>query len=314
MDARASEDFGLHSTAYFAWKDLPLHPSNVNDSALRPSMTAPPEASTGFTDMTLALLRIQVSDLVIHESVYPIDTADAPRTKAVLEDRRQKLREANDRMFEQYFTSTVDNESYISSAARLMWKLSVAKGEFLLLFRALRAGVFGDDKVACDEVLRAACTVLENIPEVFTKGPLKQFSWYAKSYPQYYALGFVLQRLYQGEVHDAKLLEKARTAVEDSFATLEEDGDAGAVQRKGAVWVALSLLKDTTLNKLLVRKHAPTSGSEPFNTGQIPIATPPGSFEGSDPSGFDFNSLGDPLFDLADFDTEGDWSAITDFL
>ena len=159
LDIRAAEDYGLQSTTSMTTKDLPLHPANVNDADLYPKMTTAPVSSSGFTDMTLALLRLQATDLVIHEAVYPLYKTDVGRTRAYLEDRRRLLREANDRVFGKYFMSNNDSENFIYYAAQFIWKLSLAKGEFLLLFRGWQAGLLDPEEVK--DVLDAACTILE---------------------------------------------------------------------------------------------------------------------------------------------------------
>lgn len=43
----------------------------------------------------------------------------------------------------------------------------------------------------------------------------------------YYAIGFVLQRMYQNDIDDAELIKRAQKAVKYSFAALEEDGQTG---------------------------------------------------------------------------------------
>ena len=158
-------------------------------------------------------------------------------------------------------------------------------------------------------------TIFVGIPEVYVNPQWKRFSWYAKSYPQYYAIGFVLQQLYQGDIADASLRERAQKAVEETFASLEEDEQTGPVQKRGAIWAALSLLRDKTVNERRLHKPAPAPAYPPLTSASVPMPTPPESLaEGPFSSEFDFNALGNPLFDLVDFDEQGDLAAFADFL
>ena len=313
LDIRAAEDYGLQPTAQGTPNEQPLYPTNLNDSDLSPNMTMAPIAKDGITDMTLALLRIQTTDMIIHEEVYPIDKTDVPRTRATIEEKRRKLHEAHSRILNQYSLTASDSESEIYITTQLIWKISVAKSEFLILFRALQHGIFQRDSEARAEVLKAACTILECIQLIYLTEPFKKFSWYPKSYPQYYAIGFVLQQLYQDEINDAELQERARKAVEDSFASLEEDEQGGAIQRKGAIWVALRLLKDRAFNKLIFAKQTSALPNELAQGEAAPVLTPPDSIGGSYPTDFDFNTIGNPLFEMAEFELQEDWS-IADFL
>ena len=307
------EDYGLQPTTQGPLDDLPLYPLNVNDSNLYPTMTTAPVAGDGLTDMTLALLRIQTTDMVIRAQIYPLDTTDLLGTKAAIENKRRQIHEATDRVFYKYFLQGSDPQNDLYTAAHIFWKLSMAKNEFLLLFRALQHGILDGDDEARKDVLRAACAILDCIPLVYTNSTLKRFSWYPKSYPQYYAIGFVLQQLYQNEIDDAELLDRSRKAVENAFASLEEDEEGGAVQRKGAIWIALRLLKDKAFNKPSLGANASSLSTDPLPGLETPILTSPESSGGYPPSEFDFNSIGNPLFDMVDLDMEGDWPVV-DFI
>ena len=272
-----------------------------------------PVAGDNLTDMTLALLRIQTTDMVIKAQIYPLDATNIPSTKAAIDAKRRQIHEASDRIFYKYFLQGADPQNDLYTAAHIFWKLSMAKNEFLLLFRAQQHGILHGDDEARADVLRAACTILDCIPLVYTNKTLKRFSWYPKSYPQYYAIGFVLQQLYQNEIDDEDLLDRTRKAVENAFASLEEDEEGGAVQRKGAIWIALRLLKDKAFKVPSLSTNASSLSTDLLPGQEVPALTPPESSGGYTPNDFDFNSIGNPLFDMADLDVEGDWP-IADFI
>ena len=303
---RAAEDYGLQSATQAASKDFPLYPSNVNDSDLSPKMSETPAGNHGFTDITLALLRIQTTDMIIHESLIPIDTAKPHEARSLIAQKRKQMNEATARVFESNFIPATPEQYHLRHVAELIWKLSMAKGEFLLLFRAFQHGILDEDQTAREDVLRAACTILEHIPKINTNETFRRFSWYPKSYPQYYAIGFVLQQLYSDEIKDTELMQRALKSVEETFASLEEDEQASAAEKRGAIWVALCMLKDKAFKKLVQQREAATAAD-------MLIPTPPESMGEIFNSDFDIDSFDDALLDMGDFEIPDDWTSMIDF-
>ena len=306
-------------------------------------MTELPPASTQPTDMSLAILRIQASDLVIHEALVPLKADDATSLQAAIEEKRCLLRNSAQRMQDTHFAyATEDSNNFSYMAGTILWRLSLAKAEFLILFRACQSGPLAGQRSICHEAVAAAITILEGIPKVYKEKAFKRFLWYPKSYPQWYAIGFVLQQLYSGEIDDPALNEHARKAVEDAFATMEEEGAEGAVQRRGAIWVALCLLKEEIFGNQPDQRRAPEvqavlagvgAGSE---SGSAELT--PESVEGSRAGregdvtgnemdmgleeaglGMDFDMANNVPFDMTLFETmqgewQSEWGNINDYL
>jgi hypothetical protein len=296
LDIRAAEDYGLLSLSVAISKDMPRYPSNINDKDIWPGMTEVPISSTDFTDMTLAVMRIQCTDLINNQGLYPVKATTEESLLSGIESKRNQLRETSIKMFDLYLSSQSIREHPVYEAGLLLWRVSLMKSEFLLMFRAFQSGLIADKEALCKETIESAVRILENLPQPVSHAAFKRFMWYPKSYPQWYAIGFILQQLYQGNVHDPVLQQRAQAAVEEAFAALEETASDGATQRRGAIWVALCLLKDKALNKSSNPSDGGlnSSNSIPSDTA---LSTPESAGSGQIGSAFDFND-----FNLGNFE------------
>ncbi|KAH8822092.1 fungal-specific transcription factor domain-containing protein [Xylogone sp. PMI_703] len=190
-DVRAAEDLGISLIEIDTSSDAAF-PLNVNDSQISPDMKSLPASETGWTDMTLALIKIETACMV-QRVIQGAASSLIPMPSHY--SRADILREHISRL-ENAYMAHCDENIPIQRATLASGKLVIEKLKFLLRHQqSLDEAESHSSTIVNEESLEIACTILEGNLQVLSDELLRGYRWYLGAYVQYHILTYVLWHL-----------------------------------------------------------------------------------------------------------------------
>ncbi|KAI2669779.1 transcriptional regulator family: Fungal Specific TF [Penicillium roqueforti] len=171
-----------------------LLPLNINDDDLLPDMIETLEERTGFTDMTLTLVRCEI--LISNRKLLQISDPVASTQPAILKSRLSAINECRQALDERYIRHC-DLNVPIHWVTATIARVALARLWLVSHFSLLTADGFQADlwPEKCDVLIFTAIEVLEFIYLLETHENTTKWSWLFEGYVQWQAFAFVLSEL-----------------------------------------------------------------------------------------------------------------------
>jgi hypothetical protein len=272
LDSRAPEDQGFQPTVDLTNQDLRL-PLNLNDDQIYPNMPQLPAGSSGWTEMSFFLIQTD-SCRVVHPV---LDSQHRQFADALLhtKEKESKIQDPGQYLSVRYGVSPESEPAHdlirvASQHVTTAWK----KMNFVLQLREEVCARKKNDRHkeptshAVKSSFELACDTLES-SHLLKNGLPGKFRWFFNMYTQWYALAYVLRRLYKSPVGSEA--ERAWTLVESLFphqsnmygleATVHDE------HGHGRIWTFLKRLREQVR---VLRQHGQPPSARQDN--QLPLS------------------------------------------
>ncbi|KAJ5804975.1 fungal-specific transcription factor domain-containing protein [Penicillium riverlandense] len=246
LDHRAPEDHGF---AYsFDWLHQGLRlPLNIDDDCLFPTMETLPSESDAWTQTSFALASIEATKL-LQRVLGTIATGHDADLTDDLEERRKIMRE-HKAWFEKKFFSN-KTLSRVQETAATHYRTAYIKMEFMLQAREhltsqtehKNCSTPSPSKGLCEMAFSTACRTIESSYSLLSGRTTGNFAWLFQTYPQWYALAYVLRFLCAFPLSSET--EKAWDLVNKVFDALSYSDDLSVVDAgRGSIWRCLARIR-----------------------------------------------------------------------
>ncbi|KAK0384739.1 hypothetical protein NLU13_7217 [Sarocladium strictum] len=227
-DERAAEDHGFKDACGATLRRGVAVPQNLEDADLYPEMTERPLPRAGWTRMTLSLASYEVAQACGRLLEAAPDNLDQ-RTAL----REQFFRESNETM-----EKILRLCNYVVPEQRMAIRISrlVLRKIDLVYRHRENMGKPGD--LATEENLLEALACLEEVEDICADDLLRPFRWYARSWPQFHMMLYILWHLCVRP--QGPHTERALAAVEEHFRHSREADTCAANESR---WIVLTALK-----------------------------------------------------------------------
>ncbi|KAH7010209.1 hypothetical protein EDB80DRAFT_714654 [Ilyonectria destructans] len=246
-DGRAAEDHGLNNTysaALMSSVDLPL---NLEDSDLYPDMEELPPPRPGWTRMTLALVNLGVARACGHLlQSTPVNGTSRE------EFRAQVVAEAKANM-----ADVINRCNHVIPQQRM----TITVARFILrkldLVSRQRDMMNNPVKLASEENLLEALSLLEEAESMWTDELLRPFGWSMRAYPQFHMMLYILWCLCVRP--QQPIAARALIAIENH---LEKTRKTDACATNESKWMVLATLKSKATSIMQSSTGEDSSGTE----------------------------------------------------
>ncbi|KAJ5110702.1 hypothetical protein N7532_001237 [Penicillium argentinense] len=169
-------------------------PLNLNDSDWSSELEVPPQERTGFTEMTLTLVRCQI--LMAHCRLMQMKNSTGDDHAILFKNRKlaiDELRKRLDLHYLQYCDVQIPIQWVVATIARV----AVSRLWLISHFSLLNSPGFDSNLLPdqCDILVRTAIEVLEFAYLMETHLNTKQWSWLFQGHAQWQSFAFVLSEL-----------------------------------------------------------------------------------------------------------------------
>ncbi|CAI7671573.1 unnamed protein product [Penicillium pancosmium] len=190
-----------------------LLPLNINDDDLSPNMVETPPERTGFTEMTLTLVRCEI--LILHRKLMQLNSfgADNDGHNALFQNRLQAIEKTRATLDERYL-KFCDLEIAIHWVTATIARVALARSWLVSHFSLMSAEGFQPDLFPerCDLLVLTAIEVLEFGYLLEAHESTTKWSWLFQGYVQWQAFAFLLSELCVRPI--APLSDRAWVAVD----------------------------------------------------------------------------------------------------
>ncbi|KAJ5984453.1 hypothetical protein N7481_006552 [Penicillium waksmanii] len=190
-----------------------LLPLNINDDDLSPDMVETPPERTGFTEMTLTLVRCEI--LILHRKLMQLSSfgADNDGHNVLFQNRLDAIEETRTTLDERYL-KFCDLEIAIHWVTATIARVALARSWLVSHFSLMSAEGFQPDLFPerCDLLILTAIEVLEFGYLLEAHENTTKWSWLFQGYVQWQAFAFLLSDLCVRPV--APLSDRAWVAVD----------------------------------------------------------------------------------------------------
>ncbi|KAJ5119166.1 fungal-specific transcription factor domain-containing protein [Penicillium atrosanguineum] len=246
LDSRAPEDHGFAYSFDSVNQGLRL-PLNVNDNYLFPEMETLPLELETWTQASFAIVSIETTTL-LQRMLGPTAVGRHDDLTGDLIEKRKVMREHNAWLGRKFFSGK--SPSRVQTAAAAHHRTAYIKMEFMLQAREHLTFPDGHKhcstpfpaKGLCEMAFRTACRAVESSYTLLSGTSSARFAWLFQSYPQWYALAYVLRFLcavpLSPETEDAWVL------VNKTFDALSYSQDLSAMDAgRGSIWRCLARIR-----------------------------------------------------------------------
>ncbi|KAJ5456134.1 uncharacterized protein N7458_003717 [Penicillium daleae] len=195
LDVRSSESQATSPQIREGDYDTRL-PLNISDDDMSPDMVDTPPERTGFTEMTLTLVRCEI--LTLHRKLMQLSSVgvDFDGHNALFQNRLRTIEESRRSLDERYL-QFCDLEIAIHWVTATIARVALARSWLvshfsLLSVEGFQEGLWPDQ---CDLLVLTAIEVLEFVYLLEAHDNTKKWSWLFQGYVQWQAFAFVLSEL-----------------------------------------------------------------------------------------------------------------------
>lgn len=171
-----------------------LLPLNINDDDLLPGMVETPPERTGFTEMTLTLVRCEI--LILHRKLMQFSSGGTDGHDVLFQKRIQAIEETRVAIDERYL-QFCDLEIAIHWVAATIARVALSRSWLASHFSLMSVEGFQGDLFPekCDLLILTAIEVLEFVYLLEAHDNTTKWSWLFQGYVQWQAFAFVLSEL-----------------------------------------------------------------------------------------------------------------------
>lgn len=232
-ESRSAEDHGIHPLNLDRASDTSL-PLNLDDSDLCSDMQSLPSSKQKWTEMTFALIKAEMTQMfqkITHTVSGSQETASAIESK-------HKLVQNHINHLETTYLKHCDENVPMQRVTVLSTRLVTAKMKFMIQQQLHQVSSGGEKQIYSEELLDAACNILEMHLMMQSDELIQGFSWYFRTFTQYHSLTYVLRHLCV--IPTGPRVTRAWRLVECSFQTVDYSDIPYA---SGSKWTILRLLR-----------------------------------------------------------------------
>lgn len=249
VDVRAAEDHGTDPMIN-EWMYDTRMPLNINDDDISPEMKFFPPERTGFTDMTITLIRCHVTRNYRNLISFPRGTTSAAPT---LEDRKKTV-ECLHRTLNEKYVKYCDMQEPLQWACATMARLVVAKLWLVVHHPMLKNNLTSLSVEDRNRILLTSIEVIEFTRLIETSESTRRWAWLFGSYIQWHAIAFVLAELCVRP--QCPGVDRAWLAIDSTF----HEWERRSIGKKGSLWRPLTKLYNRAQASRAKRYGPPGSG------------------------------------------------------
>jgi hypothetical protein len=279
LDVRSSEEHGTDPMIHEFFYDTHF-PLNINDDDLRPDSSELPTERVGCTDMTLSLVRCEIT-LAYRRLTFV--APNCPRKDHRSIEEHENLVETLNRRLEERYIRHCDMTVPLQWVCATIARLVIAK-LWLVVHQPMVTGshVTGLSYETRNRVFLTSIDVIEFSRLLQTNANTAKWSWLFRTYMQWHAVAFVLAELCVRPL--CPIVDRAWTAVHGVYTVWELEA---CTQKKGMLWRPLArLMRRASEFRRKQEERQPRLGSNP-------PAFPPSSSAASPPQ-WKFGDVFDP--------------------
>lgn len=169
-------------------------PLNINDDDLSSCLVEFPQEQTGFTEMTLCLVRCEI--LVLHRKLMELTRSGVDSHISLFKDRESLIEESR-RVLDKRYLHFCDLSIPIQWVTATIARVALERSWLISHFSLVSADGF-DTKAwpaRCELLFTTAIEVLEFVYLLETHENTAQWSWLFEGYMQWHSFAFVLSEL-----------------------------------------------------------------------------------------------------------------------
>ncbi|KAJ5802458.1 uncharacterized protein N7503_004908 [Penicillium pulvis] len=195
LDVRSSESQATSPQIREGDYDTKL-PLNINDDDVSSDMVETPPERTGFTEMTLTLVRCEI--LILHRKLMQLNSfgVDTNGHNVLFQNRLRAIEETRVALDKRYL-QFCDLEIAIHWVTATIARVALARSWLVSHFSLMSIEGFQRDVFSgkCDLLILTAIEVLEFVYLLESHDNTKKWSWLFQGYIQWQAFAFVLSEL-----------------------------------------------------------------------------------------------------------------------
>lgn len=291
-DSRVAEDHALSSSGFSGFTDTKL-PLNLDDRDLHPDMKEAPLPKTGFTEMTMFLVAIEMN--IALQKMFEL-SASVRTGKGNMSSLEEFLQSTKDRIQDQYLQHC-DANIPIQKAALSLGRVILGKLE-VVVRQQYHRGLSPEESATHlrEETLLLACNTIDIGNDMRTDELLSNFRWLFSTYPQYLLLTYALWHLCVQP--GAQCADRAWSTIEFTFSLVESPG----YPSPGLKWNVMRKLREKALRirSSHLSLNAGNSDNLPAVAQNEVLDQPSSVLESGDAMLWDIDSIWFPNLDSSD--------------